>query len=121
MGWGTLDTPNWLRFGVGLPLIFIGNFVVWREVSRFGVPQTGGATGTLRTEGMYRYSRNPQYVADVGIVCGWMTLSAAPWAIALGISVIAVLIATPFAEEPWLNKQYGSAYRAYCNKVRRFL
>ena len=94
-GWGYLAIPNWVRFGVGVPLILIGNIVVWMEVSHFGVPQTGGAKGTLRTEGMYRYSRNPQYMADVGIVSGWMILSAAPWAMVVGLAGIAVLIAAP--------------------------
>lgn len=95
-GWGDLAIPSWVRFGVGLPLILIGNIVVWMEVSHFGVPQTGGAKGTLRTEGMYRYSRNPQYMADIGIVGGWMILSAALWAMVVGLAGIAVLIAVPF-------------------------
>ncbi|MDH3622522.1 MAG: hypothetical protein OES69_13780 [Myxococcales bacterium] len=28
---------------------------------------------------------------------------------------------TPFTEEPWLRKQYGEAYDAYCQRVPRFL
>ena len=120
-GWADLAISSWLRFGVGLPLILIGNVVVWMEVSHFGVPQTGGAKGTLRTEGMYRYSRNPQYIADVGIVIGWMILSAAPWAMVVGLAGIVVLIAAPFSEEPWLKDQYGSTFENYSSRVRRFL
>ena len=41
LGWGELEIPSGVRFGVGLPLILIGNLVVWMEVSHFGVPQTG--------------------------------------------------------------------------------
>jgi len=119
-GWGDLAMPNWVRFGIGLPLILIGNIVVWIEVSHFGVPQTGGAKGTLRTEGMYLYSRNPQYMADICIVSGWMILSAAPWAMVVGLAGIAVLIAAPFSEEPWLKDQYGSTFESYSSKVRRF-
>lgn len=120
-GWRELDIPSWVRFGVGLPLILIGNIVVWMEVSHFGVPQTGGAKGSLRTEGAYRYSRNPQYLADIGIVIGWMILSAAPWAIVVGLAGIAVLFAAPFSEEPWLKAQYGTAFEDYSTRVRRFL
>jgi len=58
-GWGDPAIPGWLRFGVGIPIILIGNVVVWSEVTHFGMPQTGGAKGTLRTTGMYRYSRYP--------------------------------------------------------------
>ena len=120
-GWGELAMPSWLRFGVGPPLILIGNIVVWMEVAHFGVPQTGGAKGTLRTEGMYRYSRNPQYVADIAIVSGWMILSAAPSAMIVGFPAIAVLVAAPFSEEPWLKDQYGHAFENYSSRVRRFL
>lgn len=58
MEWGTIALPNWMRFGLGIPLIVIGNIVVWSEVAHFGIAQTGGAKGTLRSGGMYRYSRN---------------------------------------------------------------
>jgi len=118
--WGDLAIPNWVRFGLGSPLILIGNIVVWIEVSHFGVPQTGGAKGSLRTEGMYRYSRNPQYMADIAIVSGWMILSAAPSAMIVGFPVIAVLIAAPFSEELWLKDQYGIAFENYASQVRRF-
>ena len=40
LGWGILAFPNWLRFGVGIPLILFGNFVVWTEVAHFGIAQT---------------------------------------------------------------------------------
>ena len=70
---------------------------------------------------MYRYSRNPQYVADIAIVVGWMVLSSAPWALAMGAAAILVLIAAPFSEEVWLKEQYGSEFEAYAARVRRFL
>ncbi|MCO4839337.1 MAG: DUF1295 domain-containing protein [Rhodobacteraceae bacterium] len=119
--WGELEIPIWARLGIGLPVILIGNIVVWTEVSYFGVRQTGGAKGTLRIEGMYRYSRNPQYVADIAIVSGWMILSAAPSAMIVGFSAIAALVAAPFSEEPWLKEQYGTAFENYSSRVRRFL
>jgi protein-S-isoprenylcysteine O-methyltransferase Ste14 len=121
LGWGDLAFPNWLRFGLGLPFIVIGNVIVWSEVAHFGVPQTGGAKGTLRTAGMYRYSRNPQYMADIAIVGGWIILSSAPLVLVVGPVAILVLIAAPFAEEPWLKEKYGSAFEAYAARVSRFL
>jgi len=120
-GLGDLAVPGWLRFGIGIPLIVIGNVVVWSEVAHFGVPQTGGAKGTLKTSGMYRYSRNPQYVADITIVGGWMILTSAPSAFILGATVILLLVVAPFAEEPWLKEQYGSEFETYRASTRRFL
>lgn len=121
MGWGDISSPRWLRYGIGVPLILFGNIAVWMEVSHFGVAQTGGAKGSLRTDGLYRYSRNPQYLADVAIISGWMLLSSAPLAIAVGLAAILVLVAAPFAEEPWLRNEYGEDYERYLSKTRRFL
>jgi protein-S-isoprenylcysteine O-methyltransferase Ste14 len=119
--WGNFALPSWLRFGFGIPLIVIGNIVVWSEVAHFGVPQTGGAKGTLRTAGMYRYTRNPQYIADIAIVGGWLILTAAPSVLIVGTASILILITAPFAEEPWLTKQYGSDFEEYMASTRRFL
>lgn len=119
-GWGDLTFPSWLRFGVGIPLIVMGNVIVWSEVAHFGMPQTGGAKGMLRTAGMYRYSRNPQYIADIAIVTGWIMLSSAPWVFFVGAAAIIVLLAAPFAEEPWLKDQYGATYDTYRATTRRF-
>ncbi|MEX3017969.1 isoprenylcysteine carboxylmethyltransferase family protein [Gymnodinialimonas hymeniacidonis] len=119
--WGSLPIPSWLRFGVGIPLIVAGNVIVWSEVAQFGIAQTGGAKGTLRTSGMYRYSRNPQYAADIAMIIGWIVLCASSGAALVGFAGIAVLITAPFAEEPWLEEQYGSPFENYRAKVRRFL
>ncbi len=120
LGWGTITLPDWLRFGLGLPLIILGNVGVWAEVAKFGVPQTGGAKGTLKTDGLYRYTRNPQYVSDSAMVLGWMLVSAAPWVVLVGVIAIAVLLVAPLSEEPWLEENYGQAYRDYKRKVRRY-
>jgi len=120
LGWNEADLPGWVRFGIGVPLIAIGHISVWREVAAFGIDQTGGATGTLRTTGLYRYSRNPQYVADIVMIIGWLLLSASYVAIPLGIVGILVLATAPLAEEPWLSERYGDEYDAYAARVRRY-
>ena len=121
LGWGDLALSGWFRFGAGIPLIVIGNIVVWSAVAGFGVHKTGGAVGTLQTGGLYRFSRNPQYVADIAIVLGWMALTSAPLAMLVGSAAIIVLAAAPFSEEPWLHSQYGSDFDQYVVRVRRFL
>lgn len=121
MGWGQIEVPQWVRIGLGIPLIVLGNVSVWKEVFRFGIPQTGGEVGSLKTDGLYRYSRNPQYVADTAMIAGWMLLTAAPLVILVGAAAILVLLVAPLAEEPWLRKTYGLSYERYCRQVRRFL
>jgi protein-S-isoprenylcysteine O-methyltransferase Ste14 len=121
MEWGSWTIPAAIRYGLGGTLIFLGNLGVWSEVLKFGVDQTGGASGVLRTGGLYRYSRNPQYVSDMMIVLGWMSMSASPNALLIGCASIVVLAAAPLAEEPWLVDQYGKEYQTYKSLVRRFL
>ena len=119
--WGEIGLPVWLRYGLGLPIIVLANLAVWYEVGKFGIKQTGGAEGTLKTDGLYRYSRNPQYVADTAMILGWLMLSASPAAVPVGVAAIAALFIAPFAEEPWLTKLYGESYYDYMARVRRFL
>lgn len=119
--WGTLDLPLWLRWGVGLPMILVANVAVWFEVVRFGMHQTGGAVGPLRAEGLYRWSRNPQYVADAVMVVGWVLLSASPNAILIGAFTIVGLLVAPLAEEPWMAERHGKAWHDYAGRVRRYV
>lgn len=60
-------------------------------------------------------------MADIAIVGGWMILTSSPSVLIVGLAAILVLIVAPFAEEPWLNKQYGSGFEDYAARVRRFL
>ena len=120
MDWSAFSLPTWVRFGLGVPLIVAGNIVVWNEVRHFGVPQTGGARGQLRTDGLYRFSRNPQYMADIAMVVGWILISCSLWAVVVGASAIASLIMAPFAEESWLREQYGDEYEKYRSQVSRY-
>ena len=120
LGWGDAHMPDWLRYGVGPILILAGNAGVWFEVIGFGANQTMGAEGQLKTDGLYRFSRNPQYVSDIAILIGWPLLSASLVALPAVIAGIAVFAAFPFAEEGWLEERYGPAYLRYRAVVRRF-
>ncbi len=121
LGWGEAPTADPLRYVLGPLLILLGNLGVWSEVIRFGLSQTGGAVGLLKVDKIYRYSRNPQYIADIAILIGWALLSASVIALPAIVAVILVLLIAPFAEEPWLLQQYGQAYRHYKAMVRRYL
>ena len=121
LGWNQLEWPVAIRWGLGLPLIVLGNLLVWAGVVQLGLDATGGAIGTLKTTGLYRYSRNPQYVADVGILLGWQLYSASYWAMPVVAAGILTLLLAPIAEEPWLKAHYGNDYVSYFSKTPRFL
>jgi protein-S-isoprenylcysteine O-methyltransferase Ste14 len=117
---GALGLPRWLSvLGGGL---FVGGFViVVVATADLGVDQTQGMEGELRTDGLYRYSRNPQYVGYMLSTVGFPLLVGAPFVVPLcGLLVVRWLI-LPLAEEPWLRDQFGEEYAAYMNEVPRFV
>lgn len=120
-GWGGLDWPLWLRFGAGGALLILGHGLMMPSVRNFGYDKTSGASDGLVLGGLYRYSRNPQYLGDIAILLGWVVLSAAPLAALVAVFGVAVFLVAPLAEEPWLEAQYGADYRDYCARVRRFV
>jgi len=71
--------------------------------------------------GLYRYSRNPMYVAVALILVGW---AASFRSIGLLIYALAVVIAfqlrVVFGEEPWLARSHGAAWQQYTRRVRRW-
>ena len=120
MDWNSFGWPASLRWGVGLPLVILGNIAVWWGVNKIGYAATSGEASGLKTDGLYAWSRNPQYVADITILIGWGILAASVWALPVLAFGFAVLLIAPFAEEPWLEERYGTSYREYRSKVRRY-
>jgi protein-S-isoprenylcysteine O-methyltransferase Ste14 len=55
------------------------------------------------------------------ILIGWVILSASALTmVAVWLALIAFVL-VPFAEEPWLEAKYGSAYRQYKDTTPRFI
>jgi protein-S-isoprenylcysteine O-methyltransferase Ste14 len=77
----------------------------------------------LVTVGLYRVTRNPMYVAVIGVLIGWAVAfdSRAHLVYAATVSVVFYLRVVWF-EEPWLARTHGDAWTAYRARVpRRFL
>jgi protein-S-isoprenylcysteine O-methyltransferase Ste14 len=72
--------------------------------------------------GLYRYTRNPMYVAVMTILLGWSITFGAD-----GLLGYAVLVAAGFylrvvrVEEPVLARTFGAQWAAYRDKVPRWL
>jgi protein-S-isoprenylcysteine O-methyltransferase Ste14 len=71
--------------------------------------------------GLYRYTRNPMYVAVLLMLVGWA------WSFdSLGLLAYAVVVATAFhlrvalGEEPWLARTYGNEWQQYASRVPRW-
>jgi len=86
---------------------------------RVGIDQ--GARPGLVTGGLYRYSRNPIYVAMLAAVMGFALLL--PSWISLGLLIGAGLGIRRHVrdEEAYLARTYGEEYRRYAARVGRFV
>ncbi len=121
LDWNSLAWPLWFRYGVGLTLFLLGSIFLFLGIFQLGIAKTGGMKGELIVDGLFRYSRNPQYVAEIILLAGWGIFSASTYANILVILAIINFVLMPFAEEPWLSKTYGKNYDDYKKRTPRFL
>jgi protein-S-isoprenylcysteine O-methyltransferase Ste14 len=76
----------------------------------------------LVTTGLYRYSRNPMYLAVATMLMGWALALASPRLAAYAVVVsVAFHLRVVFAEEPWLARTHGAAWDEYRARVPRWL
>ena len=76
----------------------------------------------LVTVGLYRYSRNPMYLAVTLMLIGWtVCFMSRTLAIYTGFVMLAFQLRVVFGEEPWLKRTHGAAWREYTARVRRWL
>ena len=72
--------------------------------------------------GLYRYSRNPMYLAVLSMLIGWALGFRSPgmWGYAAGMAV-AFHLRVVIAEEPFLARTHGEAWARYRSRVPRWL
>lgn len=85
-------------------------------------PTTPGATSSLITSGVYRFTRNPIYLGMTLVLIGWAVFLLNPLSFAL--IVVFVIYITRFQiipEERELTTLFGAEYAGYQKRVRRWL
>lgn len=112
-------TVNWFRY-VGISLLLLGICLyIWCRIYISKKVEFGGKD-QLVTQGPYKYSRNPLYIADTLIFLGFAIFSNSMLVFILMILLVATLLLLPLVEEPWLLKQYGKQYEDYKSGVPRY-
>jgi protein-S-isoprenylcysteine O-methyltransferase Ste14 len=116
--------PYWAPLWVGgMLLVGAGLFVLISAFTRFvveglGTPAPVAPTEQLVVGGLYRYVRNPMYLAVAAIILGQALALAQvillPYAAAFALAVVAFVRRY---EEPTLRRQFGEQYDAYCRAV----
>lgn len=79
-------------------------------------------TTALVTSGPYRLTRNPMYLGMAFLYVAFAFAFGVIWALALLPAVLVIVDRFVIArEEPYLERRFGQAYRAYKARVRRWL
>jgi protein-S-isoprenylcysteine O-methyltransferase Ste14 len=121
-GWDSSDPPVWIAV-IGGVLTAVGAAVLLHSFARFvvegaGTPAPVAPTERLVVGGVYRYVRNPMYVAVTATIAGQALLLGRPWLLAYAAAFWAVTAAfVRFYEEPTLSARYGEEYAAYRRAV----
>ena len=124
-GWEVREPlPYWLPLRlVGVALIAAGVGVLLHAFSRFvveglGTPAPVAPTERLVVGGLYRYVRNPMYLAVGATIVGQALLLGQPvlllYALAFALAVVAFV---RWYEEPTLMRQFGEEYERYRREV----
>ncbi|MCH7817451.1 MAG: isoprenylcysteine carboxylmethyltransferase family protein [Proteobacteria bacterium] len=83
---------------------------------------TNEPTGAIITQGPYRFSRNPIYLATLLLQVGigiWVNIL---WFLGLGIvSALLLWRGVVSREERYLERKFGEEYLSYKGRVRRWL
>jgi protein-S-isoprenylcysteine O-methyltransferase Ste14 len=111
---------------VGVALIVLGAGALVHAFVRFvgegaGTPAPIAPTEQLVVGGLYRYVRNPMYLAVAAIIIGQAALQAQLALLVYAAAfVVVVEVFVRGYEEPTLRQRYGAQYTKYCEAVPRW-
>ncbi|MCC7328678.1 MAG: isoprenylcysteine carboxylmethyltransferase family protein [Gammaproteobacteria bacterium] len=113
---------RWLGLLLPVPALLLAATAAWALVRRRTTLNPFGTPSRLVTDGPFRYTRNPVYLALACLLLG----------VATGLGSLAAFLVVPaFAraitagfirrEEQALSAAFGPAYAEYCRRVGRWL
>jgi len=115
-GWTVLRPIGWALVGGGA-------FVLIQTFARFvheglGTPAPVAPTERLVVGGLYRYVRNPMYLAVAATIIGQALIFGQPVLFLYAAAVLLTVAAfVHWYEEPTLREQFGAEYEAYLKAV----
>jgi protein-S-isoprenylcysteine O-methyltransferase Ste14 len=110
--WLPLRVAGWILLVAGVTVLL--NAFVRFVVEGLGTPAPLAPTEHLVVGGLYRYVRNPMYLAVAATIVGEALALGQPilllYAVAFAVAVTAFV---QWYEEPTLRRRFGEAYEAY--------
>ncbi len=102
---------------VGIVVLAVG-MIEFRSLRR----SCGQDISNLITTGIYRWSRNPQFIGCLFYLLGIALVGRSGLAFALtGVAAVIIRLYTIRLEEPYLERLYGEEYRLYKSRVGRWI
>ena len=126
-GWRPGTTRPVAMVAAGAVLTATGCAVLLQAFGRFvwegvGTPAPTAPTERLVVGGLYRYVRNPMYLALQAVIIGQVLLLDRPVLLYYALAVLAMTVAfVRLYEEPALARAYGEQYEAYRRAVPGWL
>lgn len=112
-----LALPFWLVGAAGMVWCF-WNFTFQGR----GTPAPIDPPKELVAVGLYRFVRNPMYVAGIIALCGWILWSPSfPLIAALVLFFTAAHLFVVLYEEPTLKRKFSTRYEQYLKRVPRWI
>jgi protein-S-isoprenylcysteine O-methyltransferase Ste14 len=109
-----------IAIAAGLPML-LDSFARF-ALQGLGTPAPIAPPKHLIVSGLYRYVRNPMYVAVVALILGQGLLLGSVGLLEYGAIVwICFSLFVLSYEEPALRDKFGDDYKRYCQHVRRWL
>lgn len=121
--WQVADSWSWPVQAFGVALLVAGGFVLISAFARFvteglGTPAPVAPTERLVVGGLYRYVRNPMYLAVLAAIAGQALILGRLALLAYGAVVAVAFVAfVRLYEEPTLQQTFGDAYETYRRAV----
>ena len=124
--WPVAVLPQVARYAAGAAVIALSLALVISAVRQFRRHKTSfkphEPSTALITEGPYRYSRNPMYLALSLLYTGLGIAADGPWTLALLAPLLIVMhYGVILREERYLERKFADDYRRYKATVRRWL
>ncbi len=124
--WPVAVLPQGPRYAAGAVVIALSLALVISAFGQFRRHKTSfkpyEPSTALITEGPYRYSRNPMYLALSLLYAGLSIAAYSPWTLALLAPLLIVLhYGVIIREERYLERKFADAYRRYKSSTRRWL
>jgi protein-S-isoprenylcysteine O-methyltransferase Ste14 len=123
IGLPAVEVPRFLQlialafWFAGFALLYTGRFTLG-DSFRLGTPEEDTR---LKTNGLFRLSRNPMYVGVYATIVASSLYTLNPVVILLGAFVAAVHHAIVLAEENHMQKVFSREYPEYCSRVPRYV